>query len=193
LRSFLLAVSLCLVAAPVLAQTAPGEAPEALVDQFIAALPHPEEWAAHTDPDPREVARIGALNPGREAEVRAILAEHGRCFGPIAEAATRRALRTIARRLGADKLRQLIALYASAEFRRFDALSARQAKGETVSLAEERDAERFLADHPVAIEFAHAVQNAGSILTADEVFMTGLQGCAATTHAALDKAGLRRN
>jgi hypothetical protein len=189
----LLAVSLFLLAAPAGAQTMPGEAPEALIDQFLAALPHPEEWAAHTDPDPSEVARIGALNPGREAEVRAILAEHGRCFGPLAEAATRRGLRTIARRLGPDKLRQLIALYASAEFRRFDALSARKEKGEAIPPAEERDAERFLADHPVAIEFAQAIQNAGSILSADEVFMNGLRGCAEATRAAFDKAKLRRN
>jgi len=194
----LAAAALCLLAAPVeaFAPPAAGEAPlasEALVDQFLAALPHPEEWAARTDPDPAEVARIGALNPGHEAEVRAILAEHGRCFAPVAEAAMRRGLRVIARRLGPDKLRQLIALYGSAEFRRFDALLTRMERGEAVPPAAEREAERFLADHPVAIEFAQAVRNAGSIMAADEAFTTGLQGCAATTRAAFDRARLRRD
>jgi hypothetical protein len=193
LRPFLLAASLFLLAAPAGAQAPAGEVPEALVDQFFAALPHPDEWKAHTGPNPTEVARIAALNPGREAEVRALLTDHARCFDPVAEAATRRGLRTIARRLGPDKLRQLIALYGSEEFRRFDSLGTRKEKGETISPAEEKEGERFLADHPVAIEFALAVQNGGSILTSDEVFMKDAQACAEVTRAAFDKAKLRRN
>lgn len=145
------------------------------------------------DPDPKEVARIAALNPGHEAEVRPILAEHARCFAPVAEAATRRALATIARGFGADKLRGLISLYQSAEFRRFDAIEARQYKGEKLGVQEESEFRRFLADHPAMLEFGEALRNAGPIMTADADFMSATGACVDARQAAFDRAKLRAN
>jgi hypothetical protein len=193
LRPFVLAASLAFLAAPAGAQTPPPEVPEALFDQFLAALPHQEEWGVRTDPDPTELATLSALNPGHEAEVRALLTDQARCFGPIANGAARRGLRTIAGRLGPDKVRQLIALYGSAEFRRFDSIVVAKARGETVSPADEREADRFLPDHPVAAEFVQALKNAGSILASDEAFVRGATGCAEAAAAAFEKAKLRRN
>jgi hypothetical protein len=191
LRPFFLAASLSLLAAPAVAQAPAAEVSQALLDRFFAALPHQEEWSVKTDPDEGEVARLAALNPGRSAEVRAILAEHGRCFAPVARGATRRGLETIARRLGPAKLEALIALYGSEDFRRFDALGEVKAKGGALTPEQESAFGRFLADHPVAAEFAQAIGNVGPALAADEAFMSGLQGCAEARRVAFERAKLR--
>src|SRR3954465_6754145 len=70
-----------LVVAPALAQT-PAAAPDALVERFIAALPHQEEFDPPATADARRLAQFGALNPGREQEVRTILTAEATCSAP---------------------------------------------------------------------------------------------------------------
>jgi len=164
---------------------------DSLYAEFLAALPHQEEWDPGTEPDPGWLARLGALNPGREAEVRAILTDQARCLAPALGPATRRMLRAIADRLGADKVRTLIRLYRSEEFRRFDAIDMARRKQGSVTSAQEAALERFAQANPVAIEFAQAVQRSAEFAAGDQAFMSEAQRCATLRTRALARAKLR--
>jgi len=169
----------------------PAPVSEALLDEFLAALPHQEEWKMGTDPDAQELARIGALNPGREKDVRAVLTESARCTNPAVEAATRRALRVVGTKLGAEKLRRLIAFFRSDDLRRFDAIDAQLQKGAKLSAAQEEDANRIAAAHPEAAEFGTAVQASGDIVAKDQVFLREVGRCGGEQAAALARANLK--
>jgi len=164
---------------------------EALLDEFIAAMPHQEEFKASTEPDPAEVAQFATLNPGREAEVRTILAANARCMAPVVEASTRRTFRTIGRRLGPDKLRQLIAAYRSEGFRTFDAMETLKEKGTPVPEAQERAAEAFIAATPVLTDFATAVQASEAIAMEDQEMLRDAKRCGAIQSAAIASAKLK--
>jgi hypothetical protein len=163
---------------------------EALLDEFVAALPHPEEWAMSTDPDAEELARIEALNPGREKDVRAVLTDSARCSAPVIEAGTRRALRVVGARLGPDKLRRLIAFYRSDEFRRLDSVDTQRQKGAVLSAAQEEEFSRVMAAHPEARDFATGVQGSGDIIAKDPVFVRDVSRCGAAQAAAFARAKL---
>jgi hypothetical protein len=178
------------------AQPSPARPPaapvsDALLDEFIAAMPHQEEFAASTEPDPAEVARFAALNPGREVQVRTILAADARCLAPVVEASTRRTFRTIGRRLGPDKLRQLIAAYRSEGFRTFDAVGTLKEKGTPVPEAQERVAQAFVAATPVLTDFATAVQASGDLALEDQEMLRGAKRCGAIRSAAIARAKLK--
>jgi hypothetical protein len=179
-----------LATAPAIAQPA-AAVPEALLDELMSALPHQEEWAMSTDPDAAEVAMIGALNPGREKEVRAVLADHARCLAPAVAGATRRAIRSLAGNLGADKLRRLIAFYRSEDFRRLDAIDALAQKAKGATPAQEQEMGRIMAANPVVAEFGTAIQRSGEVVAQDTAFTGAAEQCARALGAAFAGARLK--
>ena len=189
---FAAAAAICLAASPPPASSGPATpgVTDLLYAEFLAALPHPEDWDPGTEPDPGSLARLGALNPGREAEVRSILSDQARCLAPALVPATRRMLRAVADRLGPDKVRTLIGFYRSDEFRRFDAIDMARRKQGSVTPAQEAALERFAQANPVAIEFAQAVQRSAAFAAEDQAFMREAQRCAALRSEALARAKL---
>ena len=184
------------VAALLAVQTAPpGEVSpptvdEALIDRFIAALPGSGSRAVDRTPDPEELERLGSLNPGQEAGIRAVLADHRACESTTLNVATERLLRDIARRLGAAKVGRLIDLYEGDDLARVDALSARIGRGETLSEADSAALDALVADYPI-VEFGQQFQSIGWTLTAEEGFLSSMDRCAADKAAALASRGLR--
>jgi hypothetical protein len=191
LRLLYLASFLLLAAAPLAARSTADAVPSALVDELLAVLPHQEEWTANREPDAAEMVRIGALNPGREDAVRAILADHERCVAPGVQAATRRGLRAVAQNLGSEKLRRLIAFYRSDDFRTMLAIDDRREKGQPVSAGEDRLFEQILTSNPVAIEFVQAIQDSGPAIAQDEALLAEASRCAVALKAAFERAKLR--
>jgi len=183
-----------LAATPALAQPASPmpPVPESMLDELLTALPHQEEWAMTADPDPQEVARFVALNPGRERDVRTILSDHTRCLAPALVATTRRAIRVVGTRLGADKVRRLIAFYRSDDLRRMDAIDAAGQAGGKITPAQEEELARIRAANPVVAEFAAGIQNIGGIVAEDSVFMNEATRCATARAEALQKAKLKQ-
>lgn len=186
--SILLVVLAAILGQPVQAQTAPIG--DALMDRFIAALPDPRRGQV-PPADPEEVARLEALNPGQSDAIRAVLDEGQHCLAPEVEAASLRAIRVIAERLGAAKVEQLIQFYQGEDARTLRALGDRTDRGETLSGEENARMMRILAAHPEAVEFGRAMQNSGQILTDDRVFMEGARRCAINKRNALQQRGLR--
>jgi hypothetical protein len=185
--------ALLFMAAAQLPPAQPPTAPvsEALLDEFIAAMPHQEEWKASTNPDPAEVARFVALNGGREADVRTILAAYAVCRAPTIEASTVRTIRTIGSRLGPDKVRQLIAAYRSEAFRTFDTLQTQKEKGNPIPEAQQREVQKFIAANPVLIEFAVAVQGSADIAMQDQALLGEAARCGKLRSAAFERAKLK--
>jgi hypothetical protein len=185
-----------IVAALLAVQTAPPvESPaatvdEALIDRFIAALPGSGSRAVDRSPDPEELERLGTLNPGQEAGIRAVLADHRACESATLNVATERLLRDIGRRLGEAKVSRLIEFYESEDLARFDALSARISRGETLSEADTATLEALVAAYPI-VEFGQQFQSIGWTLTAEEGFLSSMDRCAADKAAALASRGLR--
>ncbi|MBV9929597.1 MAG: hypothetical protein JO013_01475 [Alphaproteobacteria bacterium] len=177
-----------LAAAPALSQPAVADS---LLDELLSSLPHQEEWGTEAKANPAEIARIGALNPGREQDVTPILAAHARCIAGVVAATTRRTLRIAGRGLGAEKVRELIAFYRSDEARRLDAIEALAQKGEASTPAQEEEMRRIMAAHPVLTEFATAIQGSGRIVGEDKFFLPAAERCNEARAGAFAKAALR--
>src|SRR4051794_3101644 len=113
MRLLLSATCLALLAAAPVSAPAQTAAPvsEAMVDRLIRALPHQEEFKIVPKFDEQQLARLQALNPGHDQDIRSILMAHATCMAHPTEEATMRALRAVARNLGAEKLGRLIAFY----------------------------------------------------------------------------------
>jgi hypothetical protein len=191
--AFLLAAAF-LAAAPAIAQppaAVPEAVPVALVDELMSILPHQEEWAVSGDPDAAEMAAIAALNPGREKEVQEILADHARCLAPAVAGATRRAIRTLATNLGADKLRRLIAFYRSDDFRRLEAIDALAQKAKRATPAQQEEMVRIIGANPVVAEFGTALQRSGELIAQDQAFTGAAGQCEQAREASFAKARLK--
>lgn len=187
------AALLALQAPPVSAQAAPAAPSEALVDRFLAALPHQEEIAAEsTEIDSAELSRLLALNPGKEAQLRSILKANLSCTGPAVTAGTLRMLRTVARELGSEKLQKLVSFYEGPDYAAFEALGVRIEGAATPSAEDKAAMAKLMAAYPLQA-FLDRMNRAGEIIAADEGFMTAAMNCASQQVDALTAAGLKAN
>lgn len=169
-------------------QAAPSEA---LIDRFIAALPHQEELTKTEDKiDPAELARLAALNPGKEAQVRAVLQANLACTGPAITAGTLRVLRTVARNLGEVRLRKLIAFYQSPDYAAFETLATQMEGKANPSSADSAAMARIMGTYPLQA-FHDQMGQAGQLFMADKAFMDAAVACASKRMKALEAAGLK--
>jgi hypothetical protein len=198
MKPLVIAALLALQAQPALAQPAAAPAAqaapgEALIDRFIAAIPDRDQIdAVATEIDPGELAALAALNPGKEAQIRSILQANLACTGPAIAAGSLRMLRTIARNLGEEKLKRLIAFYEGPDYAAFAALAARMEGKDKPSAEDSAAMAKMMGAYP--LQAFHAQLNgAADIIGADQGFMKDAMRCATEQVAALDKAGLKAN
>ncbi|HEX8466467.1 MAG TPA: hypothetical protein VF620_01530 [Allosphingosinicella sp.] len=187
------AALLGLQAQPALAQ-APEAAPsEALVERFIAALPDRDAFSAENQEiDPGELARLAALNPGKEAQVRSVLKANLDCTGPAITAGSLRMLRTVARNLGDAKVRKLISFYGGPDYAAFGALAARMEGKATPSAEDSAAMAKYMGAYPLQA-FHEQLSRAEEIIAADPGFMSAAMKCASEQIAGLEAAGLKAN
>jgi hypothetical protein len=172
------------------AQAAPSEA---LIDRFMAVLPDRDVLnAVDTEVDPEELAKLVALNPGKEAQVRTVLQANLACNGPAIRAGTVRMLRSVARNLGQDQLQKLVSFYEGPGYPAFNALAARMEGQEKPSAADESALAKLMAAYPLQA-YHDGLSRAEAIIAADQGFMTAAMKCASEQMEALDKAGLKSN
>jgi hypothetical protein len=169
---------------------APPSTPDAIVEQLFSTFPGAN--ANHPAPPPpaEEVSQLVALNPGRDDAIMAVLNDFQTCAKPAVEAGSARAMRQSIRTLGERKARLLIQFYGGPDSRRFEALSTREAAGETLSAADLAEAQRILDTYPIA-EFAAQVATFPQVAMRDEVFIAAIRRCSAEKGAALERRGLR--
>lgn len=176
---------------PGLAQPAEAAPSEALVDRFIAVLPDRDaisEVGEEIDPD--ELSRLAALNPGKEAQVRAILQKNLACTGPEITAGSLRMLRTVARGLGEARLKKLISFYEGPDYSAFAALAARMEGKPTPSAADSAAMAKFMGTYPLQA-FHSQLSRGEEIIAADQGFMTAAMKCASEQIEAFEAAGLK--
>ncbi|HEY0131863.1 MAG TPA: hypothetical protein VGB57_10710 [Allosphingosinicella sp.] len=191
LLAFAAAALLALQAQPGGAQ-APQAAPsEALVDRFLAVLPDREEIQTRSsDIDAGELKALIALNPGKEAKVRAILQANLACSGEAVSAGTLRMLRTVARDLGEARLKRLIAFYEGPDFAAFKALGTRMEGNPTPSAEDKAAMAKLMEAYPLQAYY-EGLNRAPDIIATDEGFMSAAVKCASEQMAALEAAGLK--
>lgn len=189
---------LALQAQPAPAKPAPAKAAsaaptEALIDRFLAVLPDRDQMTAvSTEIDAEELARLAALNPGKEAQLRPILQADLACTEPAVIAGTTRALRTVARDLGAEKLQKLVAFYEGPAYSELAALVARMEGAAEPSEADGAALAKLMEAYPVEA-FAERMNRVQDILVADSGFMSATMACAEKQVEALTAAGLKAN
>lgn len=172
------------------AATAPSEA---LVDRFIAVIPDRDQIdSVSTEIDAGELAALVALNPGKEAQIRPILQANLACTGPAISAGSLRMLRTVARNLGEEKLKRLIAFYEGPDYAAFAALAARMEGKDKPSAEDSAAMAKMMGAYPLQA-FHAQLNSAPEIIGADQGFMEAAMRCATEQVAALDKAGLKAN
>jgi hypothetical protein len=193
MKLFAAAILLFLQAQPVQAQ-APEAAPsEALIDRFIAVLPDRDAFGAEKQEiDPAELARLVALNPGKEAQVRSVLKANLGCTGPAIEAGSLRMLRTVARNLGDSRLRKLVGFYGGPDYAAFGALAARMGVKPTPSAEDSAAMAKLMGTYPLQA-FHEQLSRAEEIISADPGFMSAAMKCASEQVEALEKTGLKAN
>lgn len=176
---------------PGLAQ-APAAAPaEALVERFIAVLPDRDAIsAAGGEIDAAELSRLAALNPGKEAQVRAVLEANLACTGPAITAGSLRMLRTVARNLGEARVQKLVSFYAGPDYAAFTALAARMDGKASPDPADSAAMAKLMGTYPLQA-FHEELSRAEEIIAADPGFMSAAMECAAEQMEALEAAGLK--
>lgn len=188
-----LAALLALLPQPGLAQ-APVAAPsETLIDRFIAVLPDRDAIdSAGGEIDSAELSRLAALNPGKEAKVRAVLRANLACTGPAIAAGSLRMLRTVARTLGEARVRKLISFYEGPDFAAFGALAARMDGKASPDPDDSAAMAKLMGTYPLQA-FHEQLSRAEEIISADPGFMSAAMDCAAEQMEALEGAGLKAN
>ena len=184
----LLAIALLIAAqAPPGRGQAPADPPsEALIDKFVSVLP---DRVRNRSTVPYELRRLTALNPGREADVRAIFEADPACAAAI-ESGLLHILREVARGLGEARLRRMIAFYASPDLDEFEALVRRVEGNPSPSEADKAAWEKLFATYPLA-DFYERSKHIGDIIAADQAAMTPVMACLVAREAALYGAHLR--
>jgi hypothetical protein len=174
---------------PCLAQ--PSPTPEALVDRLLALLPDANQLnnAAVPPPEPAEVSRLNALNPGHEAEIMTALPASQACLSPLVHDALIRRMRQLIRDLGTTKVNRLIEFYQSADFRTLAAIDARQTGGGSLTEADRREAARIIAAYPIT-EFVGRLQDR-EFAVQDQAFIAGATRCSLAKRDAFQQHGLR--
>lgn len=165
-------------------------ADEASIDRFMAVLPDAETLDDERGPDPGEMERLRALNPGREAQVETIMIANAHCRSAIVNRKTEELLRGIARGLGQEKLERMIAFYEGPESARADHLFDRIENGEELSPAEQAEADSILARYPIE-EMMDGLDNLHLAIGKDQAFLDGLTACDRERTEAFTQADLR--
>jgi hypothetical protein len=166
-----------------LAQAEDPPSPD-LVERFIAALPEPRRPL--NEVDPAALARLTELNPGREADLRAILQTHAGCTAPLMSASTARMIRHVAATLGSANVEALIRFYRGPDLARFGALAEKADK----SPEETAELERLQRAYPFEA-FMEAMQGATGTLFEDGGFFEAMNACDHQRAEALARANLR--
>lgn len=180
-----------LQAQPAPAEPVPAAPSEALIDRFIAVIPDREEIQAQSNEiDAGELGGLVALNPGKEAQVRAVLKSNLACTGPAVTAGTLRMLRTVARNLGAAPLQKLIGFYEGPDYAAFGALAARMEGNSTPSPEDSAAMAKLMGTYPLQA-FLQQMSRAEEIIAADAGFMEAAMKCASAQMEALEAAGLK--
>ena len=193
MKPFAVAIAALLVlqAHPASAQ-APEAAPsEALVERFLAVLPDSEELSSGgLEVDAEELKGLVALNPGKEAQVRAILQANLPCSREAATALALRMMRTIARDLGEARLQRLVSFYEGPDYAAFAALAQRMSGNSPPSPEDEAAMAKLMEAYP--LQALHdGLGRSGEIIAADPHFMGAATKCASEQMAALEAAGLK--
>lgn len=200
MKPFAIAALLALQSQPAAAQAGPARAAparaaeaapsEALIDRFIAALPHQEEFTKAEEIDPAEFARLAALNPDKEAQVRAVLQADLACTGPAVTAGTMRVLRTVARNLGEVRLRKLIGFYQGPDYAALEALATRMETSASSSPADSAAMARIMETYPLQA-FQDQMGRAEEMFMADRGFVDAALKCGFKQEEAFEAAGLK--
>ncbi|HYI39189.1 MAG TPA: hypothetical protein VE053_02600 [Allosphingosinicella sp.] len=172
-----------------------SEAPpdKALVDQFIAVLPDRDALdAGGEEVDSAELSRLVALNPGKEAQLRAILEKNIDCTAPEITAGSLRMLRTVARNLGEARVRRLIGFYEGPDYAAFRALAVRMEGQAAPSARDSAAMARLMRIYPLQA-LQDQLGRAEAVFTADGEFMSAAIRCAAEQMDAMEAAGLKSN
>ena len=185
------AALLALQAQPALAQAPDSVPSEALVERFLAVLPDRAEIdSIDNEVDAAELSALTALNPGKEAQVRAILQASLPCSNDAITAGTLRMLRTVARDLGQARLQRLVSFYEGPDYAAFAALGARMGSAATPSSEDRAAMAKLMETYPLQA-WLDRLNRAQEIITADEGFMTAAIKCAEQQMIALEAAGLK--
>jgi hypothetical protein len=185
------AALLALEAQPALAQGPDAAPSEALVERFLTVLPDRADIdTVSTEIDPAELSGLVALNPGKEAQLRAILQANLACTNPAIVAGTLRMLRTVARDLGEARLQRLVSFYEGPDLAAFTALGSRMEGNATPSPEDKAALAKLMEAYPLKA-FYDRMNRADEIIAADEGFMTAAMKCASEQMAALEAAGLK--
>jgi hypothetical protein len=186
----LVLAALLSLAAPGSAAPAVPEAPAALVDRFIAALPPDPPRTSADILGKQQIARLEALNPGREAALHTILDRFVACETPVVYAATIRMLRKIAASFGERRLAKLTLFYEKKEQVRFERLGSADARGEKLSAADRAELKRMLTDYPL-MDWFDAMGHMKEIAMEDQAFLAAVTRCSLQKKRELADAGLR--
>ena len=178
---------------PGFAQTAPT--PDGAIDRLVAVLPDRDRLdnATPRPVNPATVTQLNSLNPGREAEVMALLQATEVCLVPVFRQALRRSARLVIAGLGGHDVERMIAFYQGPDFRILETINARIRAGAQLSNLQRREFTRILAAYPVR-QFTAAMHDENVLQAAmmqDDAFLAGITRCAMARNEAFEQHGLR--
>jgi hypothetical protein len=174
--------------------SAHGQTPatDPLVERFLAVLPEANSLrTVDRSADPAELARLVALNPGKDNQVRLILEEHAACSSAANNRLSERLLRNVARDLGPAKLQKMIDFYQGPDIARADLLFGRLERGETLSDAEQGEADRIIARYPLE-DFTRQMGSLQLSALTDTDFAAEVSTCERARDATLDREKMSR-
>ncbi len=174
---------LALHAQSAIAQSVPAPPSEAAIQRFLASLP-PDPLAGRAEPDPEQLRKLTTLNPGKAAQVKAILGDFDGCISAAAAAGARRMLRSVALELGAEKVERLTDFYRSPDLAVFTAIQARLSATKPPSAPDAAELKRLTAAYPLS-DLSQAMKRAGQRVRSDAVFDEAARQCGQTRNAAL--------
>lgn len=164
---------------------------EAQVERFLASLPAEVKTGTPAMKlAPESVKRLIALNPGKEAQIEAILSAFGKCSQPAVVAGMERVHRMLARSplLGPEKLERLTAFFDGGGWASLTAIADRINKSATPSAADLAEREQLMAAYPLE-DLAISLQIA-SLNAVHQGAFVDAKKCEDERNAALAKAGI---
>ncbi|WP_146150922.1 hypothetical protein [Allosphingosinicella deserti] len=164
-----------------------------LVERFLAVLPEADSLhVIERNADPAALARLVALNPGKDNQIRLILEEHSACSSAANNRLSERLLRNVARDLGPAKLQKMIDFYQSSDVARADLLFGRLERGETLSDAEQGEADRIIARYPLE-DFTRQMGSLQLSALDDRDFAAELAACESARDSTLAREKMIRD
>lgn len=160
-------------------QTASAQDHAARVDRFLAALPPSSRDGAdkgETEADAADIKRLIAANPGKEAAIRAAIAERVACVDKASSEFPLRALRKSAEMLTDAELDKLTEFYSGPDYARL------------IAAGEKADIKPFLERYPLA-RFNEVTQRV--MADAPTEMFAAFDACRAKAQASLATAGVQ--